>query len=65
MKNTGQRTQWRSTNAIPKTFTLSSKHIEHLLHRKATGALSLSHVIRELIDADMQVNGEGCDHENK
>lgn len=69
MTKSDRAPQWRSNTRTPRSFTLSPEHISFLTYRqKKTGARSLSHAMREMIEDEMAANAgwnEGCDHENK
>lgn len=57
MKTPGRAsTQRRTVNAIPKSFTITDKHVAYLKHRKETGAFSSSILIREFIDREIRQN---------
>ena len=57
MKNSDRAPiQVRSKSAIPKSFTITEKHVAYLEHRKNAGANSHSVLIRELIDREIELN---------
>lgn len=46
----------RTSNAIPRSFTITDRHLAYLQHRKGADAKNPSRLIRELIDREIELN---------